>query len=281
MIDFTKNLKITLDEIINQLELISIVASEKADTGIIAWFNNNEGFVAFLGVIASFVVSVTAIVISVLTYRSQKKEQTKNAQESAKLQRELEEKNAKLQMELEEKNANLQRELTEQSNKLQEDLQKRQIKLDKFNITTEQIYYIIVVIAFIEKLRIMFLNCNFTKKSCEDIYKGFDVSYDCDISIQNLTIELYKTRYLLSKDYIKEFEKSLKTLSDIINSFAYIGSIANSKYTEEEKEKLFLIHFEISKDNFYKNLMIVLEELKKEFLFYQEELEKDNNINNI
>lgn len=81
--------------------------------------NDNEGFFSAL-------LGFLAILISVFTYYNQKKEQTKNAQENAKLQRELEE-----------KNANLQRELTEQNNKFQADLQLRQIKLDSYKIRLE------------------------------------------------------------------------------------------------------------------------------------------------
>lgn len=70
--------------------------------------NDNEGFFSAL-------LGFLAILISVLTYYNQKKEQTKNAQENAKLQREL----------------------TEQNNKFQADLQVRQIKVDSYKIRLE------------------------------------------------------------------------------------------------------------------------------------------------
>ena len=68
---------------------------------IISYCNTNQGFFSAL-------LGFLAILISVLTYYKQ----TKNAQENAKLQREL----------------------TEQNNKLQVDLQLRQIKLSSYDI---------------------------------------------------------------------------------------------------------------------------------------------------
>lgn len=257
MINYTENLKITLDETINQLELISIVASGKVDTGIIAWFNNNEGFVAFLGVIASFVVSVTAIVISVLTYLSQKKEQTKNAQENAKLQREL----------------------TEQNNKFQADLQIRQIKLDKFNIITSQLYYLFIAISLIIKMRFVFANNKFLLMSYKKISEVYKDSHEFNISFQNLSLELYKIKYLLPIENIQDYNEKVAIFSSICNSFSYITAIANSEL--QDKDEAFNKHFKITKEEFYENLMKELLKLEKEFSLIQKILEKDININDI
>ena len=71
----------------------------------IAFFNNNEGFFSAL-------LGFLAIIISVLTYRSQQKEQIKNNQENRKFQQEI----------------------AEKQNQFQADLQKRQLKLTVYNI---------------------------------------------------------------------------------------------------------------------------------------------------
>lgn len=115
-----------LNNVINELSLFN---SQSVDFW--AWCNANEGVIAFWSVIASFLVSIIAVGLSLYTFRSQKVLQTKNAQENARLQREL----------------------TEQNNKLQAELQLRQIKLDSFQLRYECWNMLVFINVFISALK--------------------------------------------------------------------------------------------------------------------------------
>lgn len=233
MLTYTEHLDNILSKTINQLELFSIVASEEVDIGIIAWFNNNEGFVAFLGVIASFVVSVTAIVISVLTYRSQKKEQTKNAQESAKLQREL----------------------TEQQNKFQAELQVRQIKLDSFNLRYEcwNILQYLDSLFAIYKKRISLYKENYNESCIGEL-----------LEVNNTVKKIFKVedvRLLLKMKFILKDKKEV--VEQIVNDSEMIETILilNSKQEEYMPDVLYLIEEKIQ---IIKAVNMLLYELEKD-----------------
>lgn len=233
MLTYTEHLDNTLSKTINQLELFSIVASEEVDIGIIAWFNNNEGFVAFLGVIASFVVSVTAIVISVLTYRSQKKEQTKNAQESAKLQREL----------------------TEQQNKFQAELQIRQVKLDSFNLRYEcwNILQYLDRLFAIYKKRISLYKENYNESCIGEL-----------LEVNDTVKKIFKVedvRLLLKMKFILKDKKEV--VEQIVNDSEMIETILilNSKQEEYMPDVLYLIEEKIQ---IIKAVNMLLYELEKD-----------------
>lgn len=84
MID-TENLKVILDEVINQLKLISLIVGEEVNTGFIAWFNNNEGVVAAFSGLASVFVASVAIWYSIRANKKQKELQIELQKRQIKL----------------------------------------------------------------------------------------------------------------------------------------------------------------------------------------------------
>lgn len=159
---------------------------------IISYCNTNQGFFSAL-------LGFLAILISVLTYYNQKKEQTKNAQENAKLQREL----------------------TEQNNKLQVDLQLRQIKLNIFR-EKFKCYYALSALTFL-RFRVMnsitdFRTNNFNSKilivtlnsayrnllSPEEILENLKkIKLFFDKAEEEIFDEFFLTFYRISVEYLK------------------------------------------------------------------------------
>lgn len=137
---------------------------------IISYCNTNQGFFSAL-------LGFLAILISVLTYYNQKKEQTKNAQENAKLQREL----------------------TEQNNKLQVDLQLRQIKLDSYNLRYECWRRLNNLIRLLKQFNMVW--CPSFKEQINSFYYSLDIN--------ELSIIEYKESFEQSFSFLNNINKSL------------------------------------------------------------------------
>lgn len=189
---------------------------------IINYCNDNEGFFSAL-------LGFLAILISVLTYYNQKKEQTKNAQENAKLQREL----------------------TEQNNKLQADLQLRQIKLEKYNlliINWRNLYKLRnLIIILTQSLKVDIQNEKETIES-EDIkiddfyclYKIF-INDDDENFLSNILCYLNELIFIFDKSKFEKIEQSLDLVYKfymLIKSCHYHAQTNFSSVSEERKKEI-------------------------------------------
>lgn len=155
---------------------------------IINYCNDNQGFFSAL-------LGFLAILISVLTYYNQKKEQTKNIQENARLQREL----------------------TEQNNKLQADLQIRQIKLEKYNL---------LIINWRNLYKLENFIIMLTKSLKVDIQSGKE-------AIKNKDIDINMFYYLYEKySYEKESEVFLYNILSYFNELNFLFDKAKLQHIE-------------------------------------------------
>lgn len=161
----------------------------------------------------------------------------------------------------------------------QKEIQLRQIKLESYNIKTNQLYYLFVAVNFIEKLLFAFGNNIFLRLSYERISQTYKDSHEFDVPIQNLVMELYKIKYLLPKENLQHFNNSIIILTNICNSFAMISAIVT--FGNNDKDELLKKYIKLTKKDFYKELIDSLKDLKKEFQLVQNILENDINIFNI
>lgn len=229
---------------------------------VITFCNDNEGFFsALLGFLAIF--------ISVITYINQKKEQTKNAQESAQLQREL----------------------TEQNNQFQADLQIRQIKLDKYNLLItnwRNLYNLKIFIIILSKS----LEINIQAKECivgEQIkldvfyylYKNFTNENNNEVFLYNMLSYLNELNFLSANN---KFQKINIVLDLIIRFYMLIRTCNhyaknNFSTVSEDKRKEFSSGMIKILKLLYDNLTDILKELEKEI--YQYDLKSIQNIEQV
>lgn len=165
------------------------------------------------------------------------------------------------------------------NSKQQKEIQLRQIKLESYNIKTNQLSYLFVALNFIEKLLFAFGNGMFLTLPYERISKTYKDCHEFDVSIQDLVIELYKIKYSLPKENLQDFNNSIIIFSNSCNSFSIISAIVT--FGANDKDELFKKYIKLTKKGFYQELMESLKNLKKEFQFVQNVLEKDINIYNI
>lgn len=148
--------------------------------------NDNEGFFSAL-------LGFLAILISVLTYYNQKKEQIKNAQENAKLQREL----------------------TEQNNKFQADLEMRQIKLESFNLRLECLMLLKALREIMNHFCLVIANSKYRecRYSVEQLKKRFE-KVKKRYKIDKLEYEISKIPFVVKNEKI-DLEQIIKDFSDV------------------------------------------------------------------
>lgn len=219
-------------EILENL-LIEFNKFSSIDTNFWAWCNANEGVIAFWSVIASFLVSMIAISLSVYTFRSQKILQTKNIQENARLQRKL----------------------TEQNNKLQVDLKIRQIKLDSFNLR----YECWNILQFLENLFSLY-----TKRI--SLYKGnYNKLWVGELLEINDTFKkIYRikdVRLLLKLKFILKDKKEL--LGNVVDECEIIETTL-ILYSEKNEYLPDVINFIEEKIKIIDKIKILIEDVEKD-----------------
>lgn len=193
--------------------LIEFNKFSNIDTNFWAWCNANEGVIAFWSVIASFLVSIVAVGLSVYTFRSQKILQTKSIQENAKLQREL----------------------TEQNNKLQADVKLRAFRLKKFELLFD-CYDVLVSIR--SKMRRLTLQppFEFAFRIENSILKEY---LYCIIADANYELKvLRRSKFLFNPYYHPKIELIYENLRIIINTLEQVFSRPENMQLKVLKEKM-------------------------------------------
>lgn len=219
---------------------------------IVSYCNSNQGFFSAL-------LGFLAILISVLTYYNQKKEQTNNAQDNARLQREL----------------------TEQHNKLQADLQLRQIKLEKYNLLItnwRNLYKLKDLIAVLiispkvdfeseEELTIDKFN---TLEKFYYFYKNISYDDEKELFLYNILSNINELNFLFDKDKFQQLGQIRELIYKFymrIKSFHYFAKNDFSHLTDEDKED-FLNKIIDTLKSLYDNINVILIELEHEINEY-------------